>query len=78
MLDPDVLVLAANLNRVLVSHDFKTMPGHFYEFIEHRESPGVILIPQLWPSGLAIERLRITWGCLDRERFHNQITYLKR
>ena len=45
--DPEVL--AADLNGLLVSHDFKTMPGHFYGFLEMRESPGVILIPQLLP-----------------------------
>jgi len=51
MKDPDVLALAANLHRVLVSHDYSTMPAHFYRFLEDRESPGLILIQQLWPVG---------------------------
>jgi len=35
--DPNVLALAANLGRVLVSHDLKSMPGHFYRFVESRK-----------------------------------------
>jgi hypothetical protein len=31
--DPEVLALAANLGRVPVSHDLKTMPGHLYHFL---------------------------------------------
>jgi len=45
--DPDVLALAATQNRILVSHDFQTMPGHFANFLQDRgPSPGVILVPQ--------------------------------
>ena len=44
--DPEVLLGAAQETRVLVSHDLKTMPQHFGEFIEHNDSPGVIIIRQ--------------------------------
>ena len=74
--DHDVLVLAANLERVLVSHDFDTMPGHFYRFLESRESPGIVLIPQLCPLGQAVEELRIAWVCQESEEFKNRIIYL--
>ncbi len=67
--DPDVLALAASLGRVLVSHDFKTMPGHFYDFLESRNSPGVILIPQALTTGQAVDELRIAWICNDAEEF---------
>ena len=45
---PDLMVLchAAADNRVLVSHDLKTMPRHFGEFIQQYDSPGVIIIRQ--------------------------------
>jgi hypothetical protein len=33
MPDPDVLAVAVNLGRVLVSHDRKTMPDHFYRLV---------------------------------------------
>lgn len=44
--DPDVLQFAADHDRILVSHDLKTMPLHFASFIRHGSSPGVILIRQ--------------------------------
>ena len=74
--DPDVLAIAADLGRMLVSHDFKTMPGHFYRFLELQESPGVILIPQLLPTGHAVDELRTAWLCQDAEEFKNRIVYL--
>jgi hypothetical protein len=74
--DPDVLALAANLERVLVSHDFETMPGHFCRFVATRKSPGLVLIPQLWPIGSAIEQLQIVWACAEAEEFRNRIVYL--
>jgi len=45
--DPKVLALAAEQDRILVSHDFKTMPRHFGDFLQARgSSPGVLLVPQ--------------------------------
>ena len=76
MLDPDVLVLAANMERVLVSHDFETIPGHFYRFLEHSPSPGVVLISQVRPIGQAVEDLRIAWTFLEAQEFRNRIVYL--
>ena len=32
--DPDVLRIAAEQDRILVSHDFKTMPRHFAHFLQ--------------------------------------------
>lgn len=39
--DPDVLAVAAQANRILVTHDGKTMPHHFAEFVQSTDSPGV-------------------------------------
>ena len=55
LLDPDVLRVAANAGRILVSHDRKTMPRHFAGFIETRSSPGVIIVTQELDIGVAIE-----------------------
>jgi hypothetical protein len=76
MTDPEVLKLSAELGRVLVSHDLKTMPKHFYRFLETQESPGLILIPQLWPIGQVIDDLCLIWEAMQAEGFTNQITYL--
>jgi Domain of unknown function (DUF5615) len=39
--DSDVLARAAQENRVLVSHDRRTMPMYFAAFIQSQISPGV-------------------------------------
>jgi hypothetical protein len=44
--DPDVLHKAADLGRILISHDRKTMPAHFARFLDSRSSPGLIIVPQ--------------------------------
>ena len=76
MSDPDVLALAATMDRVLVSHDLETMPGHFYRFLQRSASPALILIPQGRPIGQAIEDLRTVWTCLEAQEFESRIAYL--
>jgi len=73
-----VLALAADLHRVLVSHDYETMPGHFYRFLELRQSPGAVLIRQRMPIGQAVEELRMIWACQEPEEFRNRIIYVSR
>ncbi len=60
-LDPDVLAIAADDNRVLVSGDVRTMSVHFQNFVTSRESPGVLLIPSSRSIGAAIEGLLFVW-----------------
>jgi len=49
--DLQVLALAAEQDRILVSHDFQTMPRHFGDFLQVRgTSPGVLLVPQYLPE----------------------------
>jgi len=51
--DPEVLRIAAEQERILVSHDFKTMPNHFGQFLQTSGySPGVFLVKQHAPIGL--------------------------
>lgn len=44
--DLEVLTLAAAEGRILVSHDRRTMPQTFTEFIRTKTSPGLFLISQ--------------------------------
>lgn len=74
--DPGVLALAANLGRVLVSHDLGTMPRHFYHLLARRESPGLILIANTYPVGSAIQQLALSWSCSNADEFRNRITWL--
>jgi hypothetical protein len=76
MPDRQVLALAAEQGRVLVSHDFKTMPRHFHAFIREGSSPGLILIPQGLPIGAAIEELQLVWECYEGSDFQNRLLYL--
>ena len=72
--DPKVLALAAQQERILVSHDFQTMPQHFGDFLQtHGSSPGVLLVPQYLPIGEAIEELVLIWGASDAGEWENRI-----
>ena len=71
--DPDVLALAAAGDRILVSHDFRSMPRHFGDFLEaHGSSPGLILVPQHMPIGEAIEELVLIWGASEAEEWRDR------
>jgi predicted nuclease of predicted toxin-antitoxin system len=74
--DPEVLAMAAREGRVLVTHDQRTMPQHFAEFIATRMSPGVLVLPQHMPVSLAVEELLLIWGATEAEEWTNRICYL--
>jgi hypothetical protein len=65
--DPDVLAIAANQGRILVSHDRKTMPSEFARFIVDRHSAGVIIVSQRLPMELIIEELLLIWSVSSAE-----------
>jgi len=72
--DPEVLALAAAQDRILVSHDFHTMPRHFANFLQAgNSSPGVLLVPQRLPVGEAIEELVLIWAASDAGEWQNRI-----
>ena len=71
--DPDVLALAAGENRIVVSHDFQTMPRHYANFLQaHGSSPGLILSQHL-PVGEAVDELVLIWGASEAEEWQNRI-----
>ena len=74
--DPEVLGIASSEARVLVTHDQKTMPTHFGEFITAHTSPGVLIIPQHVPVSSAIEELILIWSATEAEEWVNRICYL--
>ena len=71
--DPEVLALAAEQGRVLVSHDKHTLPDHFAAFIEVQISPGVILISRKLSIGKAAEWLYLLWAASEAEEYTNVI-----
>lgn len=74
--DPDVLAVAAATGRILVSHDHKTMPGHFNAFIQQQSSPGVFLVAQSVDIGKAVDELLLVWATSDSAEWVNQLNYL--
>ena len=74
--DRDVLRQTARDNRILVSHDRKTMPEHFYRFITDNTSPGVIIIPQHLPTNSAVDDLILIWHATKPEEWINNLLCL--
>ena len=71
--DVQVLTIAANLNRVLVSYDQKTMLIHFAAYIGGHESPGVVIIPQNIPIIQVIEEIILIWSVSEMADWRNRI-----
>ena len=62
--DPAVLELAARENRLLATHDFRTIPKHTHEHVKAGLAmPGVIAIPDDLPIGRVIEDLAVLVEC---------------
>jgi hypothetical protein len=77
MKDPEVLLLAANQRRILVSHDANTMPKHFRQFVQAGMwSSGVLLIPQSLDVGTAIEELLLVWLLSEASEWENRLDWL--
>jgi predicted nuclease of predicted toxin-antitoxin system len=74
--DPEVLAIAAAQGRILVTHDQRTMPRHFAEFIATITSPGLLVIPQHLPVSTGVEDLMLIWGASEAEEWTNRICYL--
>ncbi|MDP2935848.1 MAG: DUF5615 family PIN-like protein [Dehalococcoidia bacterium] len=74
--DKEVLAIAAREGRVLVTHDQKTMPRHFAEFIATEPSTGLLVIPQHLPVAVAVEDLLLVWSATEAEEWINRISFL--
>lgn len=71
--DPEVLALAAQDGRVLVTHDRKTMPSEFGQFITSQTSSGVLVLSQNLPISDAIDAIILVWEASTAEEWTNQI-----
>ena len=74
--DEKVLKIAAKEKRVLVSHDRRTMPLHFADFIVKNVSYGVLIVPQDISMIEAIDNIILIWSASDMEEWINRIVYL--
>ena len=74
--DQEVLEVAARDGRLLVTHDQKTMPRHFAEFITRATSPGLLVIPQHLSVATVVEDLRLIWFITEAEEWINRVSFL--
>jgi hypothetical protein len=74
--DSEVLEFAAQQNRILVTHDHRTMPKHFADFILHHSSPGVFIIAQTISVRMVIEELLLIWTASESAEWRNLIVEL--
>lgn len=74
--DPEVLAIAAQQERILVSHDRKTMPSEFASFIVSNQSSGVIIVSRKLPTEVIIEELLLIWAASSAEEWINRIAKL--
>ncbi len=72
--DPEVLAIAAAQGRILVTHDFRTMPKHFAVFLSAgHSSPGVFLVKQRTPLAQVIDELVLVWTASEPGDWTNRM-----
>ncbi len=75
--DPVVLEWAASANRILLTHDVKTMTKHAHDRIRAGlPMPGVIEVRDDLPIGQAIEEILITLIASKPGELANRIVYI--
>ena len=74
--DLEVLNFVAQETRVLISHDQRTMPKYFAEFVVNQTRAGVIIVLQSFPISEAINSLIKIWQTSEAEDWINRIAYL--
>jgi hypothetical protein len=77
MTDPEVLALAAEQQRALVSHDVGTMSAHFHVFsTAGKRSKGVFLVPRSLDIGTAIDELLLIWLAPEDSEWEDRLVWL--
>ncbi len=74
--DTEVLHQAAAADRILVSHDRRTMLAHFERLLRSASSPGLILVAQDLDVGAAIDDLLLIWTATEAAEWYNQVGFL--
>jgi predicted nuclease of predicted toxin-antitoxin system len=74
--DSEVLQIAAESGRILVSQDRRTMPWHFNRYVAGAESPGVILLRGAIPISTAIEELVLIWNASEAAEWVNRLVWI--
>jgi hypothetical protein len=70
--DPEV-AYGAREGRIIVSHDRKTMPGHFSRYVVVSTSAGLLVVSQTLDIREAIEAIILIWAASEAEEWVNRI-----
>ena len=71
--DTELLERAARDNRVLVSHDRRTMLNHFRKHLAAgKSSPDLLVVSQGTPIGLVVEAIVLLWAVTDTTELRDQ------
>ncbi len=74
--DPNVLAAASIENRIIVTHDRRTMPHHFADFVSQNTCPGLFVVSQHTPVSQVIDDLVLIWHATEAEEYINSIRTL--
>ena len=74
--DLEVLQIAADSGRILVSQDRRTMPLHFHRYVAGAQSSGVILLREAIPISTAIEELALIWNASEAAEWINRLAWI--
>jgi len=74
--DENVLAIAARENRILVTHDRRSMPKHFANFIQYQTCAGVLIVSKKLEINLAIEEIILIWSVSEADEYINSIRQL--
>jgi hypothetical protein len=76
-LDPDLLVAAEVLGRVLISHDRTTMPTALMNhFAAGRHTAGVILLRRGFPLAREVQKIEHQWSTTEADDWIDRTIYL--
>ncbi len=71
--DLEVLALATEQKRILVTHDRKTMPYHFAQFLLTDQSSGVLIVSKRLEIEIVINELILIWSASEAEEWINRL-----
>ena len=72
----EVLALAAQKGRILVTHDRRTMPSEFAKFMVSNQSAGVLSVSRKLAIETVIEELILIWSASSTEEWIARIAKL--
>jgi predicted nuclease of predicted toxin-antitoxin system len=75
--DPKILAWAAEIGRIVLTHDRATMPDFAYERVaDGKAMPGVFILSDRIPVRRAIEELLLVMACTEHAEWDGLVVHL--